>query len=288
MAGDIMTVNINRSTLINNANIHIDSVSINHSSNSNKAYYQHRHPGIEIHYIINGQCKVTTGEKSFALSTNTILLIPAGTYHDITTTSNTSRLSFSFMIQKAGNPENSTGSFYGLFSTKDPVAADIHDSEAQNILGRMIALLENSPNDPYITDKLLTLCCTALLELIPYIANADPHDNYVENTQILQDVSFKIDSFMGRNFMLNNAKNQMADDLYISPRQLQRVIQKNYGMSYREKLTETRIQIAIDLLRNSTMPIHKISEILGYSCSANFSAFIKRNTGKTPSQIRNE
>ena len=49
---------------------------------------------------------------------------------------------------------------------------------------------------------------------------------------------------------------------------------------------ETRIQIAVDLLRNTDMSINKISEILGYSCSANFSAFIKRNTGKTPTQIR--
>jgi AraC-like DNA-binding protein len=42
----------------------------------------------------------------------------------------------------------------------------------------------------------------------------------------------------------------------------------------------------MDMLSNTTMPIYRIGEILGYSNTSNFSIFVKRHTGKTPSQIR--
>ena len=97
-----------------------------------------------------------------------------------------------------------------------------------------------------------------------------------------------IDSFLGVNFMHNNAMPKMADQLHISTRQLHRTIKKHYGTNYRQLLSETRLKIAVNMLCNTAMPIHRIAETLGYSSSANFSAFIKRCTNKTPSQLRNQ
>ena len=88
--------------------------------------------------------------------------------------------------------------------------------------------------------------------------------------------------------MHNDAMARMADALHISTRQLHRTITKHYGINYRQKLSEIRLKIATDMLCNTDMPIHRISEVLGYSNSANFSAFIKRCTNKTPSQLRNQ
>lgn len=289
MAGDFMIASINKSIAICNTNIHVDTISINKSTSKEKTYYQHRHPGIEIHYIADGEFKVNCAERYFLLSSNTLILIPAGTYHDITAIKeNATKLSFSFMIHKSNNinPGSNSNIFYSTYTKSEPIIANLQDSEAKTILQRMIMLLNKDQDNQFLADKLLSLCGSLLLELIPDVMNTDSNSITAESVQIQEDISFKIDSFMGRNFMHNDAKSRMADDLYISPRQLQRIIQKNYGMSYREKLTETRIQIAVDLLRNTDMSINKISEILGYSCSANFSAFIKRNTGKTPTQIR--
>ena len=285
-----MVSNINESINICGTSIHIHSISTSGSSPNKKSYYQHRHPGLEIHYIISGQCKVTCNGNSFFMESESMLLIPPGTYHDVSPTDpNTSRLCISFRIQKMKDKSSNkkTDNFYNIYNQNTPSTADLHDSEAQRILLKMIALLDGV-GDGYKIDKLLTLCGYLLLEMIPYIADATPCDKPADPDDTQEDVSFKIDSFLGTNFMHNDAKSRMADDLFVSPRQLQRIIKKNYGMNYREKLAETRVQIAIDLLCNSNLPIHKIAEILGYSCSANFSAFIKRNIGKTPSQIRKE
>ena len=74
--------------------------------------------------------------------------------------------------------------------------------------------------------------------------------------------------------------------LHVSPRQLHRIIKKSYGKSYREKLSEIRVEIATSFLSGSDKSIAEISELLGYSTPANFSTFIKNATGKTPSEIR--
>lgn len=59
-------------------------------------------------------------------------------------------------------------------------------------------------------------------------------------------------------------------------------------MSYREKLTEIRIEVSMDLLLTTEKSVAEISEMVGYSNPANFSTFIKNVTGKTPSAIRRE
>lgn len=254
-----------------------------------KAYYQHRHPAFEVHYVAAGQCKAICNGKSYTLQNESILLVPPGAYHDVLLADKqTVRLSISFSLKKGAQTDSKTDALYNIFDRIAPITADLRDSEPKRILTRMLQLLDSPDNDTYRNDKLLALCNNLLLELIPYITDISTNSRFMQTDEKTEDVSFKIDDFLGTNFMYNNAKSRMASELYISPRQLQRIIQKNYGMSYRQKLSETRVQIAIDLLRNTDMQIHKIAEILGYSCSANFSAFMKRATGKTPSQIRKE
>ena len=284
-----MFANINTEVSLSETTIHIYTISISRSSiNKEKTYYQHRHPGFELHYVQCGQCKITCCSKSHSLKQGNLILIPPGMYHDVIAEKNeTVRLCISFDMHH----KKATGgseSHCDVFDKNTPAVIELQNSEATYALNRIYQMLESRQNDSYTNDKLSALCSNLLLELIPCLITASKQSNSAQLTAKPEDRNYKIDTFLGTNFMHNNAKSRMASNLYISPRQLQRIIQKNYGMSYRQKLSETRVQIAIDLLTNSDTPIHKISEILGYSCSANFSAFIKRVTGKTPSQIRKE
>lgn len=284
-----MVININSAIQLCGTKAHIYTVTTStHNTGDKKKYYQHRHPGFEIHYILNGQCKVTSFGKSIYLDQDSMIMIPPGAYHDVVPTKeSTTKVCISFNIQSK-NAANIADSFAQIFDRNKPIVATLQDNEALHIFNRIYQLAESANNDIYRNDKILALCNCLLLELIPYLADSNSKAGTQHIVNEPEDINYKIDSFLGTNFMYNNAKSRIASDLYISSRQLQRIIQKNYGMSYRQKLAETRLQIAIDLLSNSDTPIHKISEILGYSCSANFSAFIKRTTGKTPSQIRKE
>ena len=78
----------------------------------------------------------------------------------------------------------------------------------------------------------------------------------------------------------------LAKELNMSVRQTGRILQQTYGKGFREKMNECRLAVAVDLLKNTSKSIAQISEILGYSDPANFSSFVKRQTGISPAQIR--
>ena len=110
----------------------------------------------------------------------------------------------------------------------------------------------------------------------------------LEPTDSISQRDFLIDEFFNLHFGLNDGNERLAKLLCISPRQLDRILRKSYGMSYREKLTEIRIEVSMDLLLTTEKSVAEISEMVGYSSPANFSTFIKNVTGKTPSAIRRE
>ena len=285
-----MVIDINNTISLCGCNLHVFSISTNKNSpNRSKTYYQHRHPSLELHYALAGKCNLTCAGHRISIQEGMALLIPPETYHDVVhTEKNTIRLCVSFKISPSKTDSANTKDFCAAYNCSKPIVLNIAGTESQYILKKQAEILDNEENDPYKSDKLLSLFCSLLLELKSHITENESILPGTKTAEDQEEINFKIDSFLGTNFMSNNAKSRIASNLYVSPRQLQRIIRKNYGMSYREKLAETRLQIAVDLLNNSNMPIHKISEILGYSCSANFSAFIKRIPGKTPSQIRKE
>lgn len=256
-----------------------------------KNYYQHRHPCFEMHYIAAGKSQAFCENKTYTLHSGTALIIPPGTYHDLADGDNGStRISISFDINKPGTlkQESKADMFSRVFYRIVPTCVDLQNTEAMQILQKMEAILSGDLDGLYQRDKLLALCSSLLLE----IADLVTVDKTVSAAQFITgdtpDAAFKIDGFLGRNFMYNNAMPRMAEELHISTRQLHRMIQKNYHTNYRQRLSETRIKIAMDMLSNTTMPIYRIGEILGYSNTSNFSIFVKRHTGKTPSQIRKD
>ena len=284
-----MIININETIALCETNLHIYSISTDKTLvNSEKKYYQHRHPGFEIHYVLSGEYHVTCNGQNNELKQNSLLLVPPGTYHNVTASvTSATRLCIIFNI----HPHVAVGTsspFYEVFGRSRPTLIELKDCEPHYILKRIATVVDDCADKIYKNDKLMNLCSILLLELIPYITAINSKEDVIKSTKKREDINHKIDTFLGTNFMHNGAKAKIAADLFISPRQLQRVIQRNYGMNYRQKLAETRAQIANDLLKNTHRSIHQISEILGYSCRANFSAFIKRLTGKTPSQIRKE
>lgn len=78
----------------------------------------------------------------------------------------------------------------------------------------------------------------------------------------------------------------IASQFGISPRTLQRKLKQNMGLTFRELADEARTQVAQRYLRNSTLSLLQISDILGYSELAAFSRAFKRNTGVSPKNWR--
>ena len=97
-----------------------------------------------------------------------------------------------------------------------------------------------------------------------------------------------IETFFQPDMPYGMKEEQLAQALGISRRQLTRVLQKYYGMPFRELMLHKRMEHAAWMLCNSKNSIAKIAEYLGYTSLSAFSQAFKSVHGKTPTQYRAE
>ncbi len=81
------------------------------------------------------------------------------------------------------------------------------------------------------------------------------------------------------------SEQDIAQALHISVRGLQRKLKKE-GTTFRRLVDDTRHDLALQYIKDSTVSINEMAYLLGYSEHANFSRAFKRWTGIAPSAAR--
>lgn len=92
----------------------------------------------------------------------------------------------------------------------------------------------------------------------------------------------------GKNFIINNYNkpiglNDVANFLHINPSYFSHLFKQITGCTFKNYLTQLRIEKATDLLLNSSLTINQISRQVGYEDSNYFSRVFKKMTGSPPS-----
>lgn len=95
-----------------------------------------------------------------------------------------------------------------------------------------------------------------------------------------------IEHFFLDNFSQPLKEGELAELLFMSCRQLNRVLHELYGMSFRRKLLDTRMLAAMDLLKNTSESVKTIAAAVGYPYVENFYNHFKAKTKMTPAEYR--
>lgn len=78
----------------------------------------------------------------------------------------------------------------------------------------------------------------------------------------------------------------VAEAIGSSPSYLSRLMKQQLGMSFKDFLTTLRIQKACGLMKDKTISISEVSELVGYSNQHYFSTAFKNAMGMTPSEYK--
>ncbi len=78
----------------------------------------------------------------------------------------------------------------------------------------------------------------------------------------------------------------VARRLATSRRQLQRAFAEAGGTSFRTRLAEVRMQKALELLREGSLPVRDVATSVGYRQAAQFAKAFRRHHGQSPSAFR--
>ena len=81
---------------------------------------------------------------------------------------------------------------------------------------------------------------------------------------------------------------ELAKELHLSRSQLNRFLKEQYGMSFREKLLQTRMDRASWLLRHTEKPVEEIAGEVGYRSESAFFQVFRKIFGQTPEKYRKQ
>ena len=177
--------------------------------------------------------------------------------------------------------------FYNLFFSGEAFQTSVKNTYLAPTLERIRGLLRGRELQYINAEKMRALCNLFLVDLFEQAASTAPNEEPTEIKPSFSD-EYIIDTFMALKFMPKSSVEELAKELHVSERHLSRLIKQKYHMNYREKTKETRLEIAMGFLRGTDKSITEIAELLGYSNTSAFSAFIKNATGKTPREISKE
>lgn len=265
----------------------IISIDINNCAGEDARYYDHNHFCTELHWIEEGDSDYICDKKRYHIDAGQFIIIPPGTYHrEAGASKNFKKLSILLNISSAkGKINGLEDRFLQIFRPEEVGIFTVDSEELTQIRGKIHKLLEPGQLDSISLERLRVMCNLFFVALLDSMA-ADSLAKNENNIQNACPEDVLLENHIAYRFMPGASFSALAEQLHVSPRQLHRIITQKYGVNYRDKMKEIRIEIATNFLRNSDKSVAQIAQLMGYSDTSSFSSFMKRATGRSPQQIR--
>lgn len=148
--------------------------------------------------------------------------------------------------------------------------------KARDLFGRLNALCG-------IQARGLPSLCASVAELAEY-------DGADDCLPALSDRDLKrasqLDYFINTCFMNPLTAEFVASQLFVSPRQLSRLVKKRYGVSFRQAVTKKRVSVAAEMMREGGLPIADVALSVGFGSVHSFYRAFSEEYGLSPQEYR--
>lgn len=261
-----------------------EKVPVSISQNQDNSIYswdvkRHCNADWELHLILEGQCQVDLEDRHLLLKAGQFLLIPPGQYHRPKALPGAfKRFTVTFVLQDGP-----------LRQQLSDLVPDCTVENAGTALCQLADTIirerrEQSTYHTQCTEAMLTQFFIMVFRLLHL---KEAHDNQARKTAS-SELTQQIDTFFEQHFADSAGEQALAKILHVSRRHLIRLLQENYGMTYRQKLIHTRMDYAAWLLRTTGMKISQICSTVGYNSEAAFFRVFRQHFGVTPKKYRAE
>ena len=237
---------------------------------------RHCNAEYELHILLKGRIPVEVEENHFLLESRQGILILPGRYHA--------------PLESIGELEHFSLSFTILDGElSERLHAKITNAKLFSISTEMLQEClaiynECNINSAYRNEKIHSLLTSLIISVL---RNMELHPS---TTPILSSTELErteiIDNFFDEQLKDHVGSEQLAKQLHLSERQLNRVLYRLYGMTFQEKMTRTKMDRAAWLLRTTDKKISEIAEAIGYSSEGAFYQAFRKHFQITPYKYR--
>ncbi len=107
---------------------------------------------------------------------------------------------------------------------------------------------------------------------------------FAKSLRFDKELSRYLDDHLAEKFSVQ----EVSEHFHISVSHLERLTKRFFGVGVKTLHSQKRLAHALDLLLHTELPVSEISHRVGFSETANFSAFISHHKGKSPNKLRQE
>lgn len=206
----------------------------------------HSHNYAEVHLVLGGDILYRIADGSHIAKDGSMLVIPAGVFH-------------SGQMQ---SPE----ARHVAFQIDMPVDTFSHRAVSRGVLAELFSEVERAA---------ATGDYTGIAALVMLLVRDLPTAQRI-SAEHISDYGFLIHEFFAHKYGEDVTLRDLAEALHLSERQAERLVHKHTGRSFREELSETRVQMARILLSDSDMTLTEIASYVGYRSYAGFWKAVKK------------
>lgn len=255
---------------------------------------KHNHAAIELQFIDSGIGTLVLEDREQHLETGSIHIIGQHIFHsfepDPVLPGERSTFRFTFqdvLSADPGFPKEEAEQIKAALSRL--TYCQLTDPIRNRTMFRLLAEARTEMENPAVGSytKVLSLFAQMIIELVRGIQTEHPADRAyaIPRKDKYDQWSYLIDSFFS-NCHIDLTLEMLADTLNLSTKQTHRLLKKHFNTSFKHKLMHTRVEVAKDLLRTSSLSIERIAGDVGYSSTQYFCHLFQQKTGMTPSEYR--
>jgi len=230
--------------------------------------FSHSHPSFELHYILQGTCCAEVDSVRIPCTQGSFLLLPPHCSHRLLPQeASVQTISISFHSEE------------GVFLATDVcLIPDTFGGEA-----RLLRIREElTMSKPAYTEKVRGELTALLADIIRSAGEIGESAEVAEEHRPERIQGY----LMEHRFDPDCSCENLAKQMHLSTRQVQRLCLQYFGATFRELLTSMRMQTAAYRLHTTSISVGDLALQLGYASVSSFSAAYRRHFGKSPSQER--
>ena len=248
-------------------------------------YILHSHVSAELFACLSGEVTIATEKGDLRLFDGDIAVVPPGVPH--------------CMLRTDGNTESRVISFI-CNKRSDRSAQDIYSILSPFVCSEHIAVYRERGDECECVAETVRLgqratgILPALRALELLIGMAEDHGKEDSDTADAKGAEgrydiqrmMRLDAVVGSSYMKDLTLREIADELYISSRQLDRIVRRRYGKTLHKVIMDTRVRAAEQMLLTTDMTVERIGRAVGFSSGAGFYREFVRAYGVTPAEYR--
>lgn len=252
--------------------------------------HSHANHCYEIHLIADGYGQLLTDHSAYDLSPGSLFVTGPNVTHEQLPLFPDSMAEYCIYARIIKKKERSDGHLMADTLIANPFLFGCDNGKIQKLIDEIIEELESEyPGYEKQAEALfsMTFVCLARRFIQPHVLKQTPVLAITPSRASLTEQARSAlieDAFLSDYSTLTLTG--LADNLHLSRRQTERLIQKLYNKTFYAKKLEAQMSAASHMLKNSKLSITSIAEAAGYSSQEYFSNAFRKYYGCSPGKYR--